>query len=86
MGIPGILQQLARTSPMMQQVKQMIGMVNASQNPQAMISQMMNNNPQMKPIMDAINAAGGDPKKAFYGMAEKMGVDPQEILNMMNGR
>ena len=61
----------------------MIGMVNASQNPQAMISQMMNNNPQMKPIMDAINAAGGDPRKAFYSMAEKMGVDPQEILKMM---
>ena len=83
MGIPGILQQLAKTSPMMQQVKQMIGMVNAAQNPQAMISQLMNNNPQMKPVMDAINAAGGDPQKAFYGMAEKMGVDPQEILNMM---
>ena len=40
MGIPGILQQLARTSPMMQQVRQMIGMVNAAQNPQAMISQL----------------------------------------------
>ena len=35
----------------------MIGMVNAAQNPQAMISQLMNNNPQMKPVMDAINAA-----------------------------
>ena len=64
----------------------MIGMVNAAQNPQAMISQLMNNNPQMKPVMDAINSAGGDPQKAFYGMAEKMGVDPQEILNMISGK
>ena len=83
MVIPRILQQLAKTSPMMQQVRQMIGMVNASQNPAAMINQLISNNPQMKPVMDAINAAGGDPQKAFYGMAEKMGVNPQEILNMM---
>lgn len=61
----------------------MIGMVNASQNPAAMINQLISNNPQMKPVMDAINAAGGDSQKAFYNMAEKMGVDPQEILNMM---
>ena len=61
----------------------MIGMVNAAQNPQAMISQLMNNNPQMKPVMDAINAAGGDPQKAFYDMAKKRGVNPQDILDMM---
>ena len=83
MAIPGILQQLARTSPMMQQVRQMIGMVNASQNPMAMVNQLLSNNQQMKPVMDAIQAAGGDPKKAFYSMSEQMGVDPQEILNMM---
>ena len=86
MGIPGILQQLAKSSPMMQQIRQMIDMVNGAQNPRAMINQMLNNNQQMKPVMDAINAAGGDPQKAFYSMAEKMGVDPQEILNMISGR
>ena len=61
-------------------------MANASQNPQAFINQLITNNPQMKPVMDAIQAAGGDPKKAFYTMAEQKGVDPQEILNMMNGQ
>ena len=85
MAIPGILQQLAQSSPMMQQIRQMIGMVNASQNPQMRINQMLSNNPQMKPVMDVIQQAGGDPKKAYYSMAEKMGVDPQEILNMMRG-
>ena len=60
-------------------------MVNASQNPQMMLNQMLSNNPQMKPVMDVIQQAGGDPKKAYYAMAEKMGVDPQEVLNMMRG-
>lgn len=86
MAIPGILQQLARTNPMMQQIRKMIGVANASQNPQAVINQLIMNNPQLKPVMDAINAAGGDPKKAYYQMAEKMGVDPNEVMNMLNGQ
>ena len=61
----------------------MMGMLNASQNPQAMLNQMMSNNPQMKQVMDVINQYGGDPKQAFYSLAEKNGIDPNEILNMM---
>ena len=61
----------------------MMGMVNASQNPQAMLNQIMSSNPGMKRVMDVINQAGGDPKKAFYQMAEQMGADPQEILNLL---
>jgi hypothetical protein len=33
--------------------------------------------------MDVINQYGGDPKQAFYSLAEKNGIDPNEILNMM---
>ena len=83
MAIPGILQQIARSNPMMSRVKQMIGMVNDSQNPTALLNQMMANNPQLKQIMDVVQQNGGDPKTAFYSMADKMGVDPQEILNML---
>ena len=61
----------------------MFGAVNAAQNPQMMINQLMNNNPQMKPVMDAINQAGGDPKKAFYDLAEQKGINPQDILDML---
>ena len=83
MAIPGILQQLVKNNPMITQVKQMFGAVNAAQNPQMMINQLMNNNPQMKTDMDAINQDGGDPKKAFYDLAEQKGINPQDILDML---
>lgn len=83
MGMPGILQQIAKSSPMMGTIKNMMSMVSGAQNPNMMISQLMNSNPQMKQVMDLINSAGGDPKRAFYELAQQKGVDPQEILDMM---
>ena len=83
MAIPGILQQLVRANPMMQNVRRMMGMINNSQNPSAMMNSMMQNNPQLKQAMDLINQSGGDARKAFYALAEQKGVDPQDILDMM---
>ena len=54
-----------------------------ARNPQAMLNQMMQNNPQYKQVMDYVNKNGGDPKTAFYKMAEEQGVNPDEILNML---
>lgn len=48
-----------------------------------MIGQLMQNNPQMKQVMDLIKAAGNDPKRAFYALAEQKGVDPDEILKQL---
>ena len=48
-----------------------------------MLNQMMQNNPQYKQVMDYVNKNGGDPKTAFYKMAEEQGVNPDEILNML---
>ena len=67
MGIPAILQQLGRS-----QLSPMA----------AQIKQMMNN-PQIKQAMSIVEKYGGDSMKALYGEAERMGVDPQEILNML---
>lgn len=75
--------QLAKSNPMMSQIKQMIGMINSAGNPQAMMNQMIANNPQFKQVMDLINQSGGDPRKAFYALAEQKGVDPNDILSMM---
>ena len=83
MALPGILQQLAQSNPMIQNVKQMMGMINASQNPQLMMNQLLSSNPQMKQAMQMISECGGNPQKAFYKLAEQKGVDPQEILDMM---
>ena len=83
MAIPGILMQLARNNPMIGQVKQMMGMLKTAQNPQAMLNQMMMNNPKLKEVMDLVNQYGGDPEKAFYSLAEQKGINPQEVLDML---
>ena len=48
-----------------------------------MLQSMVQNNPQMQEIMEIVNKSGGDPKAAFYKMAEEKGVNPDEILNML---
>ena len=83
MGIPAIMQQLIQSSPMMGNIKNMVNMIRGAQNPQAMMNQLLNNNPNTRQVMDLINAAGGDPQKAFYQLAEQKGINPEEILNML---
>ena len=58
-------------------------MVRSASNPQAMMYQAIQNNPNTKQVFDYIRQNGGDPKTAFYKMAEQKGVDPNEILNML---
>ena len=84
MPMPGILMQIAKSSPMMGQIKQMMNMVKMAQNPQAMLNQMVVNNPQLKQVMDVVNQYGGDPNKALNAVAEQMGINPNEIMNMLN--
>ena len=83
MAMPGILQQLTKTSPMMGQIKQMLNMVRGAQNPQAMLNQIMMSNPRMKQVMEIVNQYGGDPDKAFQAVAQQNGINPQEIMNML---
>lgn len=61
----------------------MVNMIKSAGNPQAMLQSMVQNNPQMQEIMEIVNKSGGDPKAAFYKMAEEKGVNPDEILNML---
>lgn len=83
MAMPGILQQLAKSSPMMGQIKQMMSMVRMARDPQAALSQMMMNNPNMKQAMEIIQKYGGDPMRAMNAVAEQYGVNPQEIMDML---
>lgn len=48
-----------------------------------MLQQMMSNNPQYAQIQKMISASGGDPKAAFYKLAEEKGIDPNEIINAL---
>lgn len=82
--IPQILQQLsASQNPGLGQIKNMMNIVKSAGNPQAMLSQMMQSNPQIKQAMNIVSQYGGDPKQAFYALAQQKGVNPDEILNML---
>lgn len=66
-------------------IKQAMNAVRSAGNPQAMMSQMMQNNPQYSQAMKLVQEAGGDARAAFYTLAQQQGVDPNEILKMLNG-
>ena len=83
MAIPSVLLQLAKTNPMMGRIKQMMSAVKMAQNPQAMLNELMMSNPNLKEVMDFIQQSGGNPTTAFYSMADKMGVNPQDIMDLL---
>ena len=83
MAIPGILMQLAKNNPMMGQIKQMMNTVRMAKDPQAVLNQMVTNNPNMKRVMDVINQHGGNVEKAVYATAEQMGINPHDIVDML---
>ena len=74
--LAGLSQQIAPVKNLIQQVK-------AAQNPQAMLTQIMQQNPQYAQISQLIQQSGGDPKTAFYNMAQQMGVNGDDIINML---
>ena len=67
----------------LQQIGQMIKMARSGMNPQMMIQNMMYQNPQVRQIMESINQYGGDPKTAFYRLAQQRGIDPNQIIGMI---
>ncbi len=81
-----MLSQLNKTNPTLgnfQRIKQMMDTIKSSNNPQAMIQNIMAQNPQYKQVVDYVKQNGGDPKTAFYKMAQEKGVDPNQIINML---
>ena len=73
----------SRLASQMQPIKSMMQAVRSAQNPQAMLNQMIQNNPQYSQISRLIQESGGDPQKAFYALANQLGVDPGDVLNML---
>lgn len=67
----------------MNNIKEMVNLIKSSKNPQAMMQSMINQNPQMKQVMQMVNKNGGNPKDAFYALAKEKGVNPDDILNML---
>ena len=66
---------------MTEKIKQMMGAMKLSQNPQAALNQLIQSNPQMQQVMQYVNASGKTPEQAFYALAEQKGINPQEIID-----
>lgn len=66
------------------QIKNMMNVVKNARNPQMMLQNMLQQNPQIRTVMQYVNKNGGDPKAAFYALAKEKGVNPEEIISMLN--
>lgn len=75
-------------NPMLQMLNQskpsinnnMVSMLRNSPNPQTLLNNLLMQNPQ---VTGLINQYGGNPKAAFYALAQQKGIDPNTILNML---
>lgn len=68
-------------NPAIQQLKQMMNMLNGAQNPQAVLQQVAQQNPQLAQVMQMCN--GKNPQQVFYQMCQQRGINPDEILNAL---
>jgi len=50
-------------------------------NPQAMMNQMLMNNPNVQQALTFIKQAGNNPQTAFMNLAKQKGINPQEFIN-----
>lgn len=77
-----ILSKLAQGMPQnLGRIKQMMSMMQGAKNPQAMMSQLASQNPQIKTILDMVQ--GRDPKQVFINACKQKGVDPENIISML---
>ena len=71
-------------NPNMAQYKQMYQMFKNAGNPIQMFTNMAQNNPQLKPILQAINS-GTSPQQIFNSMCQQKGIDPNEFIKNITG-
>lgn len=57
--------------------------VKTAQNPEAMLNMLARKNPQLQEALDLAKNSGNNRREAFYKRAEELGVDPNDILNML---
>ena len=67
----------------MGQIKNVLNMVRNANDPAAALSSLMANNPQYNQALQLIQQSGGDAKKAFYDLAQRNGINPDDILNAL---
>lgn len=64
------------------QARKMASFFKMARNPQAVIANAIQNNPEAASLMDTIKN-GADPQALFYTKAKEKGVDPESILSLL---
>ena len=64
-----------------QPAKQALRQAMSLKNPQAMMNQMLMNNPNIQQAMSFIKQSGNNPAAAFVALAKQKGIDPQAFMN-----
>ena len=72
---------MTQLSQQIQPAKQALRQAMSLKNPQAMMNQMLMNNPNVQQAMNFIKQAGNNPAAAFVALAKQKGVDPQAFMN-----
>ena len=75
-----LFQQLNPAKPLPTNMMNMIKQFKSMTNPQTMIEQILKKNPQINSL---IQAADGNPEKAFRDMAKQMNIDADEIIKAL---
>lgn len=66
--------------PQLGQLRQMIGMIRGASDPQALLSQMIQQrNPQMMQALEYVKQHGGNPKAACEALAQEKGISLKDL-------
>ena len=64
-------------------IKQLAGLLQNSSNPQQLIFNLIQNNPQIRNIYSLLQNSNKNPKELFYLMAQQKGIDPDQVINLL---
>lgn len=65
------------------QMKNMMDMFRNSKNPMMLFQQMAQRNPQLQPILNMYRQ-GMNPNQILENICKQKGINPQELMNMLN--
>ena len=77
--IPQILQQLGGGQNLIARIKQAKSILGSMQNPQAMITQMVNQNPIVRQTIEQYGGVEG----AITALCQQKGINPQEFIDAL---
>lgn len=64
----------------------LIQMLQSGQNPQALVNQMMNNNPNFRMMMNQVQSSGMSTKDYVLNYAKQNNIDINPMINMLKQR